>query len=549
VRGPLKWKNSPPTPTPTKQRRLDDLFAGSTMPRKTTKTKIKSQVDNNTGLNRRHNFIETVTPISESKPEDKGIKSSSSKRSLNRPELELSPCRRSPRIQAQKSRLIPKYPLPLIESPPLPVRPESRPIAALPPPSPIFTPSLSINTRENRYSQNRSTTEPTPSYHTAFSSPINTSQNSTESVMDTREDSNASENERLITHKEIPCSIPWENTPSDGIGDAWPSSQSDSSPTKKSYSKSSQHSQPRYDDGFRVPDPPSSRISLDSTQDESQPSLCQSFPNAHLPPCQNNAFRTPDRLNWTHPGLADTQDESQPDAHQLSPSTAHNAFRVFRTSSLSKFNLDDTQDLTEVESEHEIPSTKRKRKREPTITEIPDSAPLDDTLQSPKWTGFAQPPLGNSLEILSQVPFPMRKKTPEIINIHSTQSQSQEWIPAPGPRPTSQDLSKPFGRNDSGDSSASSTNQLSHKWESSQVTQSPVTSTVELSLVANPPSQLLLSSQNDLSKTPVPLAMTLAYKFPQKTLGLPDLDKMEKEQELNLQKWETEKYTPKTRRK
>ena len=268
-------------------------------------------------------------------------------------------------------------------------------------------------------------------------------------------------------------------------------------------------------------------------------------------PCQNNTFRTLDILNWTHPGLADTQDESQPDTHapQSSPSTAHNAYRILRASSLSKVNLDDTQDLTQNESEHEIPRTERKRKREPTINEIPDSAPLDDTLQSPKQTDFAQPPLEDSLEILSQAPFHMRKKTPEIINIHTTQSQSQEWIPAPGPRPTSQDLSKPFGRNDSGDSSASSNNQPSHKWESSQVTQSPITSAVELSSVANPPSQLLLSSQNDLSRIPVPLAMTLEYELPQKGLDLPDLDKMEKEQESNLQKWEAEKYTPKARRK
>ena len=551
MRVPPKWKNSPSTPTATKQKRLDDLFAGSTMPRRTIKTKIKSQVDN-----KQHDSIDTATSISspinkESRTEDKGIKSSSPSRRRNKTELELSPTRRSPRIQAQKSKLIPRYSLPLIESPRLPVRHDSKPIVTLPHPSPIFNPSLSINKCGNQDSRNRSTTEPTPSYHTAFSSIPSTSQDPAESVMDTREDSNAPENERLITHEEIPSSIPWENTPSDAIGDAWPSSQPDSSPTKRSHSKSSQQSQPRYEDGFRVPDPPSSRMSLDSTQDESQASLRQSPPKARSHPYENNLFRTSDRINWTHPGLADTQDESQPDTHapQSSPSVEHKAFRVLRTSSSSQINLDDTQDLTQDEPKQDIPRIERKRKREPTITEIPDSVPLDDTLHSPKQTDFTQSPLEDSCVILSPPPRSKRKKTPEIINIHSTQSQSQEWIPAPGPRPTSQDLSKPFSRNDSGDSSVSFTSQPSHKWESSQVTQSPIASAVEFSSVTNPPSQLSLSSQNDLSKIPVPLKMILDSRFPQKGLDLPDLNKMEEEQELNLQKWEAENRILKPRRK
>lgn len=556
MRVPPKWKNSPSTPTATKQKRLDDLFAGSTMPRKTIKTKIKSQVDNTAGDNKQHDSIETATSISsliskDTGPENKGIKSSSPSRRRNKTELELSPTRRSPRIQAQKSKLIPRYSLPLIESPPLPIRHDSKPIVIPPHPSPIFNLSLSINKCGNQDSKSRSTTEPTSSYHTAFSSILNTSQDPAESVMDTREDSNASENERLSVHKEIPSSIPWENTPSDEIGDAWPSSQSDSSPTRRSYSKPSQQSQPRYEDGFRVPDPPSSRMSLDSTQDESQASLRQSPPKARSQPCQSNVFRPPDRINWTHPGLADTQDDSQPDTNvpKSSPSVEHKAFRVLRTSSSLQINLDDTQDFTRDEPEQDIPRIERKRKREPTINEIPDSVPLDDTLHSPKQTDFAQPPLEDSCVILSQPPGSMRKKTPEIISIHSTQSQSQEWIPAPGPRPTSQDLSNPLSRNDSGNSSVSFTSQPSHKWESSQVTQSPVASAVEFSSVTNPPSQLSLSSQNDFSKTPVSLEMILEGRFPKKSLDLPDLNKMEEEQELNLQKWEAENRILKPRRK
>ena len=331
----------------------------------------------------------------------------------------------------------------------------------------------------------------------------------------------------------------------------WPSSQADSFSTKRSHSKSSQRSQPRYEDGFRVPDPPLSRMSLDSTQDESQASLRRSPTKRQSQPCQNDGFDAPDRFNRTHPGLVDTQDESQPDTYAIQslPSTERNVFRVARTLSLSVINLDNTQDLQQDRSERKISIIERKRKREPTIDEIPDSAPLDYTLQSPRRAECAQQNLEDSCVILSQTPYSRRKKTPEIIHIHSTQSQSQEWIPAPGPRPTSQDLSKPSGRNDSGDSSTSSTNQPSHKWDSSQVTQSPITSAVELSSVTNPPSQLLLSSQNDLSRIPLSLAMVLEFELPQKGLDLPDLDKMEEEEELNLQKWEAEKYARKTRHK
>ena len=147
----------------------------------------------------------------------------------------------------------------------------------------------------------------------------------------------------------------------------------------------------------------------------------------------------------------------------------------------------------------------------------------------------------------------MRIKTPEIINVHSTQSQTQEYITSPtkpGPRPTSQDLSNPFGRVDSEDSSGSCVPQSSHRWECSQVTQSPIDFGADLGSPVNPPSQPLLSSQNDLSRVPVPLAMTLEYAFPKRDLeNMPDLDKMEEEQRLELQRWEAEKYTPKPKRK
>jgi hypothetical protein len=295
-------------------------------------------------------------------------------------------------------------------------------------------------------------------------------------------------------------------------------------------------------------------MSFDDTQDESQPSpsLQRSPPKYISQSRQRNVYRTPDRLNWLQTGLDDTQDESQSSPHKHSPFTrshGQSPFHITRITSHSKNDVDDTQDLTQ-ESEHDIPPA-RKRKREPTIYEIPDSAPLDDTFspgQSRKRLELDV--LDDSLVILSQAP--TRKKPPEIINIHSTQSQTQEYDPPPGPRPTSQDLSKPFGRTNSDESSSSSLHihQSSHRWESSQVTQSPVSAPVELGSFANPPSQLDLSSQNDLSRVPVPLALTLECEFLTRGFShLPDLDKMEEEQERDLRKWEEEKYTPKSRRK
>jgi hypothetical protein len=543
-----KWKDGPSTPTPTKQSTLDDLFGCPTMSRKSTKAKIEVQSTQDGHLNG-HDSVETGTPSTrptakKNKLEEKGVMSSSTKKNHSKPELELSPTRRSPRILAQKSKLIPKspkYSMPLVESPPLPIRSDTRPFPSLSPAPPILTPSLSIAKREGHHPASRSPSEFTQSYHTALLSPIRSSRESfpsEESVMDAREEENTTENKSSDTHKEIPSSLPWENSPSDGIGDAWPSSQSSSFSPKASQSRSIQRSQPRYDNGFRVPDPPSSRVSLDDTQDESfaSPSLEHSQSKHASQPRHDATHCTPGRLNSSQAGLDDTQDESQPSALQHSLSTRQpTAFHVAQT--VSKGNLDDTQDLTQ-DSEHDIPRA-RKRKREISVIEIPDSAPLDDKVEIE--------PLDNSCIILSQTPPSMRKKTPEVINIHSTQSQTQEYIPAPGPRPTSQDLSKPFGRS-STNSSSSSAHQASHNWESSQVTQSPVESLPELSSVTNPPSQLQLSSQNDLSRIPVPLGMTLEYGFPSRGFSdLPDLDKMEEEQELRLKKWE--KHTPKPKYK
>lgn len=548
---PPKWKTDPSTPTATKQSKLDNLFAGSTMARKSSKAKnnVQSMEDAHNNAN---DSIETMTPVSslskmENTSAEKGLKGSATKRKRTKPELELSPTRCSPRLQAKKSRLVPKpkYSLSLIESPPLPVPQPSRPLPGLP--AQIFT-SLSIATREDQYPVGRSPSEPTPSFHTALSSPIHSSNEvslSAESAMDIHEEDSTTEHKSVNQNKEIPSSLPLENTPSDGIADAWPSSQSDSSPTKISQSKSMQRSQPRYDDGFRIPDPPSSRMSLDDTQDESQasPSFQHSPPRRTSQTRQLNPFHTSDGLNRHEVELDDTQDDSQPLEYQPPP---YNEFHVAQAMSLSKGNLDETQDLTQ-ESEHEVPAV-RKRKRESSIFEIPDSAPLEDTLSqlpSRKTTEFV--PLEDSCV---QPPPSMRKKTPEVINIHTTQSQTQEYIPTPGPRPTSQDLSKPFGHTDSDNSSSSSVHQPSHNWESSQVTQSPISALAEFSSVVNPPSQLQLSSQNDLSRIPVPLAMAVEYELPSRGFSnMPDLDRMEEEGESNLRKWEAEKYTPKPKRK
>jgi hypothetical protein len=485
------------------------------MPTKSVKRKIKGQSAVNVQNTKdKNDSIETVTPsLSHEDQEDK-IKGSSKKRRVNKTELALSPTRRSPRLLTQKSKFTRKPPLKLALSPSLPVR-NSRPVSTppqLPPPLPALPP-LPINTR-NSQQQPLTGMETSPSYHTAPASPIESTPNLSMPVQSPTthtKDNITPENEAASFIREVPSSLPWENTPSDGYGDAWPPSQD--SPKSSQHKTPTHSTQPRYNDGFRVPDPPSSRSGLDDTQDESQASQLRSPLSRvgslqHSPPKptsqhrQTTTLRIPDPINW------------------------------------SKDDLDETQDDSQVE-----PAPIRKRKREPTINEIPDSIPSDDSISQPK----SSPQISHSkveedsLVVLSQPPAFMRKRTPEVITIHSTQSQSQEYITAPGPRATSQSLSQPFARTNSDDSQASYIYPPQHNWASSQPTQSSLDPIMDMNLT-NPPSQHPLSSQNDLSRIPEPLAMTLDHGIPRKKSydDWPDLDEMERLQDMELQKWEAE---------
>jgi hypothetical protein len=340
--------------------------------------------------------------------------------------------------------------------------------------------------------------------------------------MDIEDQPDVTETENTVAIKEIPSSLPWERSPSDGIGDAWPSSQSDSSPIRLSQRSPFQRSQPRYEDGFRVPDPPSSKMSqlnLGETQSqESQPharsqtslgSTQSEESQTHSHASQNSQRRTSD-----HPATAldDTQSQEDPSVYenyrkappkQSTYPQQVNIFRVPNVPATSKPVIDESQNLTQDESLDEQPDAGKKRKRVDSINEIPDSAPksLSQVPRSPKRMYLPNPPLDDSCLVLSesQVPRSMRKKTPEYINIHSTQSQSQEYHPPPGPRPTSQDLDNPFGApsTDSEESSSSLSQPPGHNWDSSQVTASPVGLPIDLSSIPNPPSQFELSSQKD----------------------------------------------------
>jgi hypothetical protein len=554
------------TPTPSKQATLDNFRVPSPMPRKRNNFNIKRQSKAKTP-DPIHDSIETETPLSSPpKKESRGDddrKEVSKPPKLFPPHLELSPTRQSPRLIARRSNLRPKYSLPVMQSPPLPVR-DSRPLPVQP--SPILTTlpqSLPITSRQNQHPQSRSPSEPTPSFYTALTSPIKSNWDPSSSGMDADDQPNIPENDTSLVIKEIPSSIPWERSPSDGIGDAWPSSQSESSPIRSSERSSFQRSQPRYEDGFRVPDPPAakmSQVTIGSTQsEESQP-----HPRASQ---RSQGLGTPDRprsgsasiLDETQSqedpplGLDETQSQESPRIYQRSPPKVAThprqifPFRIPDPPAALKPDLDDTQDEESQNEDLDVVGMKRKRAK--TITEIPDYTTPNSRSQlllSPKRTYRRPAQINNSVFELSQVPPSMRKLSPEYINIHSTQSQSQEYHPPPGPRPTSQDLDKPFGAppTDSDDSDASQIH--SHNWNSSQVSQSPVPPLAELSYFANPPPRLELNSQHDLRHVPEPPTAGLDLKVLD---GLKSLEKMEEQDALELKRWENEKYPRKSKSK
>ena len=530
------------------------------MPRKGSKVNIKDKPKQKTPTTVAHDSIETETPLSSPKKENR--KDGDSEENISRPEepskpeLELSASRRSPRLSAQRSKLIPKYSLPLIQSPPLPIR-HSRPLLAQPPPIlPSLSPALPITSRQSQHQPGRSPSEATASYYTAFSSPIHSSPaepSSARSAMDTKDQPDVTETENTVTIKEIPSSLPWERSPSDGIGDAWPSSQSDSSPIRLSQRSPFQHSQPRYEDGFRVPDPPSSKMSqMNLGETQSQESQPHARSQTSLGSTQSEESQTPSHASQNsqrrisdHPATAldDTQSQEDPSVHEnyrMAPPKQStyaqqvNIFRVPNIPATSKPVIDESQNLTQDESLDEQPDAGKKRKRVDSINEIPDSAPksLSQLPRSPKRMYSPKSPADDSCLVLSesQVPSSMRKKTPEYINIHSTQSQSQEYHPPPGPRPTSQDLDNPFGAplTDSEESSSSLSQPPGHNWDSSQVTASPVGPPIDLSSYPIPPSQFELSNQTDFHPIAESLVMKLdGYRTGSVLDGLSDLHKRE----------------------
>jgi len=457
--------------------------------------------------------IETHTPLSSPHSPTKSTekpKSTETKSKRFKPELEVSTLRRSPRAQIQKSNLIAKAPLQLTRSPPVPpiaFRPYDREHIPL---SPALSSSLPINTRENKDQRDsRSPSRAASSYHTALSSPRSSPENSSHVTKDTKGDRNVKSIEPTSHVYEIPSSIPWENTPSDGNDDAWPFSPSDSSLLK--FKPPIQLSITGSHHEFRVPTQTSSKITLDDTQDESQ---------SNRSAAASNNFR--------------------PESKQVSPTHTDDGFRIPPPPNRAASYVDDTQDLTQdEESEHSLPQ--RKRKRVPTSNEIPESSPL---AQSPASSSRDVLSEDDSCILLSQAPPYMRKKTPEVITINSSQSQNQS-SPIAGPRPTSASLSPPFNLT-SAESSQSI--QYPHNWGSSQPSQSPIEPMPDFSLIG-PPSQSPLPGINKLSKIPEPLGLTLEYGLPKGRdyEGLPDLDQMEHQQEAELQRWQESRRKPKNK--
>lgn len=503
-----------PPSTPAKQTTLDGFLVGANMPRSSIKRNRKGQsADTKVHVGLPGDSIESQTPVSSpietSKSKDKKGKLAEKKAKPSKPELDFSTLRRSPRTGIQKSNLIPKTPLPLIRSHPAPIS-ASKPVGAEPPPFPLsHLSSLPINTHENKDHQaSRSPSKAASSYYTALSSPMSSQENLSLPEKFITSGAEAVKLTRPIAPvHEVPSSVPWENTPSDGYGDAWPSSQSDSSPALSLKSKPSLErimgNQSRIAHGLSRPP---SKTSLDDTQDESQPDKFVSI--------------SPEKMSQTH-----TDD----------------GFRIPPLPNRAAGYVEETQD----EESQQQPVAGTKRKRVPTFNEVPESSP--PVQQSPTLLSKALAPEEDSLVLLSQAPPHMRKPTPELITIHSSQSQTQDIIassPILGPRATSIPLSPSSNHRPLSQSSqASSILQYPHNWNSSQPTQPPVDAMPDCGRTGPPSRSPIL----EINKIPEPLRLTLEHKYPQRLVyeGLPDLDQLERQQDAQLEKWQEEN----TRRK
>ena len=312
--------------------------------------------------------------------------------------------------------------------------------------------------------------------------------------------------EPAISHPsfEIRSSMPWENTPSEGYGDAWPSSGSEPG------------------------------IVVISQEEEGK----QIGSGSHMPSVA--------------PSTVDVGDARRPVSASsvLSVSTGLNDGRTndgFRIPDLplrSSSKLDDTQDFTQdEESQLDLSMAGRKRKRAETVNEIQESSP-PSVQQYQREIRTGNRTEEDSCILLSQAPPHMRKPTPEIITIRSSQSQSQDFIP-PSPKPGPKSTSLPQSPASAHSSQTSSVGQYPHNWGSSQPTQPPLDNLPDFRST-EPPPQSPIEGHGNPSKIPEPLGMTLEYGFPKKRdyENLPDLDELEQQNEAQLQLWEAQ-----TRRK
>jgi hypothetical protein len=286
---------------------------------------------------------------------------------------------------------------------------------------------------------------------------------------------------------EVQSSMPWENTPSDGYGDAWPSSQSAPSPasslrSKTSFDRVSTNTEHAFQRFVRS----RSKNNLDDTQDESQ-------------------------INKPTTGTSITTSQTRTD----------DGFRVPLPPNRHGSYVEETQDE---ESERASVTGNRSAQQSPSVSFR--SFPSDE----------------DSCVILTEPPAHMRKATPEVISIHSTPSQSPDLIVS---SPVITQISPPtprspsFNRTLSQLSQTSSIHQYPHNWNSSQATQPPVDSLPDFRPMG-PPSQSPIPETGTPTKFPEPLAITLEHKYPTRPLyeRFPDLDQLERQQEADLQRWE-----------
>jgi hypothetical protein len=445
-------------------------------------------------------------------------------------ELELSPTPPSFVIQPGTKGRVRKYSLPIAESPPPPARtmPESPLVES---PSRLTShPPLAIAPLLSRHHTQEGSS--TASYYTALSSPPNFTQRQSpdkESAMGSNDDDIVGKDEPI---NQVPSSMPWENTPPDGWGDAWPATQP-TSPNRTSQSRAIQPTGRQFSDGFRVPDPPSAR---NSSFNESQRSRSQSQRSLSSCDVAGNPFGPLAPPHFQRPSVSDSQDRTQ--------------------SEESYIPVDNDQ--TQSQEDYLVPPpAPPKRQRQPSIDALPGPAPEGDpvalNVETPKKPKRYIDLSSDSLQELegSQIPESIRKPKPEYITIHSTQSQTQEWIAPSLPGPTSQDLTKPLNRGTQASSASPDREIPIHNWNSSQITASPAETQMDLSFLTGPPSKNW-TSQIDPTKVKEPLALTMETMYPLKTEAdrLEDIEKLEertwKEFHENVERFAN---PPKSRRK